>query len=84
MAQVNIYEAKTQLSKLVERAAGGEDIVIAKNGEPVAVLVAPEKLAKPKREFGFLKGKMPEISDAEWKRMDEEVRELFNESAESD
>ena len=39
--QVNLYEAKTQLSSLVERAAKGEEIVIAKAGKPMARLVAP-------------------------------------------
>jgi prevent-host-death family protein len=38
--QVNLYEAKTQLSSLVERAAKGEEIVIAKAGKPVARLMA--------------------------------------------
>jgi prevent-host-death family protein len=37
---VNIYDAKTQLSALVERAAAGEEIIIAKNGAPRAKLVA--------------------------------------------
>jgi len=40
MAQVGMHEAKTKLSQLVERAQAGEDIVIARNGEPVARLVA--------------------------------------------
>ena len=39
MAQVGMHEAKTNLSKLVERAEAGEDIVIARNGKPVARLV---------------------------------------------
>ena len=39
MAQVGMHEAKTKLSKLVERAEAGEDIVIARNGKPVARLV---------------------------------------------
>jgi prevent-host-death family protein len=38
--QVNLYEAKTQLSSLVERVAMGEEIVIAKAGKPMAKLVA--------------------------------------------
>ncbi len=38
--QVNLYEAKTQLSSLVERAAKGEDIVIAKAGKPLARLTS--------------------------------------------
>jgi prevent-host-death family protein len=48
--QVNLYEAKTHLSSLVERAAKGEEIIIAKAGKPMARLVAPapEQLA-PRR-----------------------------------
>lgn len=38
MSTINIYEAKTQLSKLVEQAAAGKDIVIARGGKPVARL----------------------------------------------
>jgi prevent-host-death family protein len=38
--QVNLYEAKTQLSSLVDRAAKGEEIVIAKAGKPLAKLIA--------------------------------------------
>src|SRR5271165_4461097 len=41
--QVNLYEAKTQLSSLVERAAKGEEIVIAKAGKPMARLTAIEQ-----------------------------------------
>jgi len=53
--QVNLYEAKTQLSSLVERAAKGEEIIIAKAGKPMAKLsaVAPvETERKVYREFG--------------------------------
>jgi prevent-host-death family protein len=39
MTQVGMHEAKTQLSKLVERAEGGEEIVITRRGEPAARLV---------------------------------------------
>lgn len=35
---VNVHEAKTQLSKLLQRVSSGEEIVIAKNGEPIAIL----------------------------------------------
>ncbi len=45
--QVNLYEAKTHLSSLVERAAKGEEIVIAKAGKPMAKLVAPAAQQKP-------------------------------------
>ncbi len=39
-SQVNLYEAKTQLSHLVERASHGEEIIIAKAGKPMARLIA--------------------------------------------
>jgi prevent-host-death family protein len=48
---INLYNAKTHLSELVERAAAGEEIVIAKSGKPKAKLV-PYKEAPKKRIFG--------------------------------
>ena len=56
MAVVNIYEAKTQLSKLVDRAAQGEDIVIARNGKPVARMTTLKAEKRP-IVFGLLEGK---------------------------
>ena len=56
MKQVNIHEAKTGLSKLVERAEAGEDVVIARAGRPVAKLVALTKSRAPRR-LGLLDGK---------------------------
>lgn len=56
MPIVNIYEAKTQLSKLVDLAATGTDVVIARAGKPVARLTTIEKPRKPIR-FGALEGK---------------------------
>jgi prevent-host-death family protein len=50
--QVNLYEAKTQLSSLVERAAKGEEIVIAKAGKPMARLVAPAPELQTPRKPG--------------------------------
>lgn len=50
--QVNLYEAKTQLSSLVERAANGEEIVIAKSGKPMARLVQPASQLQRKRQAG--------------------------------
>ena len=56
MPTVNIYEAKTQLSKLVDLASSGTDVVIARAGEPAARLTT---LKQPQRltGFGALKGK---------------------------
>ena len=48
---VNLYDAKTNLSKLVDRAAAGEEIVIAKAGKPKAKLV-PYQPPRTKRRFG--------------------------------
>ena len=53
MSQVNLYDAKTHLSALVDRAAAGEEIVIAKNGRPCAKLVAmPAPAQSGRRQFG--------------------------------
>ncbi|HET7464373.1 MAG TPA: type II toxin-antitoxin system prevent-host-death family antitoxin [Longimicrobium sp.] len=54
---VNVHAAKTQLSKLIERAIAGEEIVIARGSEPVVKLVALEK-TEPRRQFGALKGEL--------------------------
>jgi prevent-host-death family protein len=56
MVRVNIHEAKTHLSRLIERAARGEEIVIARAGQPVARLTAiPEQ--SPERRFGVMNGR---------------------------
>jgi len=54
--QVNIHDAKTQLSKLIEQASRGDEIVIARAGIPVARLVACEPVARGRR-FGALRGR---------------------------
>jgi prevent-host-death family protein len=62
MTVVNIYDAKTQLSKLIEEAAAGNDVIIARGGKPVARLT---RLASSKRKlrFGVLKGKIKVSAD---------------------
>ena len=57
---VNIHTAKTNLSSLIAEVEGGEEIVIARAGKPVARLVPFRKKAKrrPNREPGLLKGKI--------------------------
>jgi prevent-host-death family protein len=54
---VSLYEAKTHLSELVERAAGGEEIIIAKAGTPKARLM-PLRDAAVKRRPGAWKGRV--------------------------
>lgn len=78
MKQVNLYEAKTSLSALVEEAAAGEDIIIAKNGKARAKLVAvgPADIPRRPREFGFWKHygwKLPDNFDDP----DPEIEALF-------
>ena len=59
MDTVNLYEAKTNLSSLVDRAAAGEEIIIAKAGRPLARLVPIEKKeALGPRPLGLLKGQV--------------------------
>lgn len=62
MKTVTIYDAKTRLSELVEKAASGEDVVISRNGMP---LVRITRLASSKRrvKFGLLKGKLTVPAD---------------------
>jgi prevent-host-death family protein len=54
---VNVYAAKTNLSQLLDRAAQGEEIVITRNGRPVAKLV-PVSPAREPRKLGALKGRI--------------------------
>jgi prevent-host-death family protein len=57
MDTVNLYDAKTNLSSLVERAAAGEEIIIAKAGRPLARLVPLARRTTP-RPLGFLAGQV--------------------------
>jgi prevent-host-death family protein len=54
---VNVHDAKTHLSRLLERAESGEEIVIARAGKPVARLV-PYTTERPTRTFGALRGQI--------------------------
>lgn len=58
MKSVNIHEAKTHLSRLVERVQSGEEIIIAKAGIPAARLVPIESIRKPVK-IGGLKARAP-------------------------
>lgn len=53
--EVNIHEAKTNLSKLLERVQVGEEVIIAKAGKPVAKLV-PIRSERPRFKLGSAKG----------------------------
>ncbi len=74
MQTVNIHQAKTNLSKLIEKTLQGEDVIIAKAGKPVAKLVAYKEDLKP-RKPGLWKGKVW-VSD-DFDDEDEEINKLF-------
>ena len=75
MVTVNIHEAKTQLSKLVERAVKGETFVIAKAGKPLVKVVALDTPKAPRR-LGCLKGEFKVPDD--FNRMGQaEIAKLF-------
>jgi prevent-host-death family protein len=57
MTKVNIHQAKTQFSRLIELAASGEEIIIAKSGQPVARLV-PYQTKDVVRRPGAMRGKI--------------------------
>jgi prevent-host-death family protein len=73
--KVNIYEAKTRLSRLVEEAASGEDVVIARAGRPVARLTRLRKTGR-KRRLGLLDGRF-KIPDDFNRPLPEEVLRTF-------
>lgn len=62
MDTINIHDAKTHLSRIVEDVAAGSEVVIAKAGKPMARLV-PLGAARRKIRFGLLKGKIRIASD---------------------
>ncbi len=82
---VNIHTAKTTLSKLIERVLHGQEVIIGRNGKPVAKIVpyedssaATEAQSQKPREFGQWKGKVwyaPDYDEA-----DAIIEKMFNES----
>ena len=76
MEQVNIHEAKTNLSRLIEKAVNGESFIIAKAGKPVVTVSAYTPPPDPTRRVGFLKGmiEVPEDFDS---MGGAEIQELF-------
>jgi prevent-host-death family protein len=72
--EVNVHEAKTHLSRLLDRVAMGEEVIIAKAGKPVAKLV-PLKKAPKKRVFGSAKGDFAVPDD--FNDPDPDIEDLF-------
>ena len=76
MRTVNIHEAKTHLSRLVERAAQGEPFIIAKAGKPlVKVVPLDAPAAAEKKRLGFMPGiRVPDDFDTMFSK---EIEEMF-------
>jgi prevent-host-death family protein len=74
---INVHAAKTQLSRLLERAEAGEEIVIGRAGKPIAKLV-PYVVERPERIFGRLKGQI--IIHGDFDADHEEIADLFEQS----
>ena len=78
MKTVNIHEAKTHLSRLVEKAASGESFVIAKAGKPMVRVVALDAPTDRQRSrIGFLKGQVAVPSDFDQMGRDQ-INAMFN------
>ena len=74
MTTVNVHEAKTNLSRLLVRVEAGEEVIIARNGKPVARLVSCKPKGKP--QAGVWKGKI-KIHDSFYDPMTEEELRLW-------
>ncbi|MBV8154334.1 MAG: type II toxin-antitoxin system prevent-host-death family antitoxin [Candidatus Eremiobacteraeota bacterium] len=82
--QINLYEAKTQLSRLVDDAARGETVIIAKDGKPLAQL-GPVSSRRPPRQLGQL-AQQAKRTDwhrwwRDWKAADQEIEADFEAAA---
>lgn len=89
MTKVNMLEAKTHLSRLVEAIESGAEteVIIARNGKPVARLVAMETKPDAPRRLGIAEGRYRSMSLEEFNKNDKEIERLFlgidDEAAES-
>lgn len=76
MTTVNMHEAKTHLSRLVERVAQGETVVIARAGKPVAKLVPLDEPGPKAQRLGGLEGQFKVPGDFD-RMMDDEIAAMF-------
>jgi len=79
MQQINIHEAKTHLSRLLEVVTEGEDVIIAKHGKPVAILSAFVEDNTPRKLGGSWEGKVKMYKNFD--EADDEIVESFYNSS---
>lgn len=77
MTIINIHEAKTHLSRFVEKAAAGEEIIIAKAGKPLARLVPLQSMSS-QRSLGMFKGQLNVSDDFDTPLSDEVIAQFEN------
>ncbi|MEN9853958.1 MAG: hypothetical protein RL566_291 [Actinomycetota bacterium] len=70
---VNMHEAKTQFSKLAKLVEGGQEVLIARNGEVIMKLVPFEVQLSEPRDFSRLKALTPNFTDEEWAELDKQI-----------
>jgi antitoxin (DNA-binding transcriptional repressor) of toxin-antitoxin stability system len=75
MTVVNVHAAKTNLSRLIEQALRGEEVIIARGDKPVVRLV-PVDAPMPRRRFGSLKGRL-EVPDSFFDPLPEDELKLW-------
>lgn len=75
--EVNIHEAKTHFSRLIQRVAAGEEVTIARAGVPVARLVPVLPDPKQKRPLGFARGKIWVADDFDAPLPDDLLKEFY-------
>jgi prevent-host-death family protein len=75
--EVNIHEAKTHLSRLLQRVAAGEEVTIARSGVPVARLVAVEPKKEKIRPLGFARGEVWVADDFDAPLPDELLAQFY-------
>ncbi|MGH6943804.1 MAG: type II toxin-antitoxin system Phd/YefM family antitoxin [Geminicoccaceae bacterium] len=78
MATVSVYEARAALSRLIERALAGEEIIITRRGKPVVEL-RPCSGDRPRRKPGALKGKFV-VPDSFFDPLPDDILDAFYES----
>jgi prevent-host-death family protein len=77
--KVNIHEAKTHFSKLIEAVESGEEVIVARSGKPVVKLVRieePQVDIKP----GFARAELAEWADIDWVKLDKRFNQLFKDN----
>ena len=79
MASYNVHEAKSSLSRLLKKTEQGEEVIIMRNGEPVAELVPYRRPRKKKIKLGFGVGLLKEIDPNWWKAMTDEEADAWME-----